>query len=618
MANDDIVKVGVLTLRDRGPYYSVIDCDEDAVDVAIPREYEGKTVGSIYERAFLDCVYLRNIDIPDSITNIGDNAFENCAQLAAITLPKSVESISSAAFKNCTSLSSVYITDSVKWLEGSVFSGCSSLRRLTVPYIGISITPRVLDRPGELWLPDAVTFGHLFGKEEYPGSVAVEQRYRGAHSWNGDEFVTYYIPSSLRSVTVLHGDIPYSAFCGCSMLSTVIMPSDTKIIDEYAFYDCTSLRSITIPETVKSIGNDAFGGCDRVVEVINHSGVDEEEYSTSFGGMCGRALVVHRGINAADAQKDAEEENVNESRIVNIGDFLFITDDSGKNHLLDYVGTDATVTLPENYRGESYVIADYAFYERDDIVEVTIPSAVGAIGEFAFAECTFLEKILFYAENMSDLEYGNHVFTNAGKNGTGVKVTIGRGVKKLPKYLFYPNKDDSGTPRIRELVFEDVSSCESIGDNAFFECVELTRVDIPDSVTEIGREAFAGCTALSELSLGIGVESIGDLAFDRCESLAKLPLPQSIRNIGNTAFSGCRSLKEVVIPDGTLSIGGFAFNCCDNLCTVDIPESVEKIGEGAFHNCNAIVRINVSVKKPPKGWHKKWMDKKRCVAWKKK
>ena len=618
MANDDVVKVGVLTLGDRSTYYSVVDCDEDAVDVSIPREYDGKRVEAISERAFSDCAYLRNIDIPDSITHISESAFENCAQLAAITLPNSVESIGEGVFKNCASLSSVYIPDSVTWLEGSIFSGCSSLRRLTVPYIATSITPRESDRPGELWLPSAVTFGYLFGTEEYPCSVAVEQRYRGAHSWNGDEFVTYYVPASLRSVTVLHGDIPYSAFCGCSMLSTVIMPSDTKIIDEYAFYDCSSLRSITIPKTVKSIGDDAFGGCDRVVEVINHSGIDEEDYSTSFGGMCGRALVIHRGITAADTQKAAAEENASESRIVNIGDFLFITDDSGRNHLLDYVGTDTAVTLPETYRGEPYAIANYAFYKRDDIVCLTIPSAVDAIGEFAFAECTFLEEILFYAEDVSDFEYGNHVFTNAGKNGAGVRVTIGKGVKKLPKYLFYPNKDDSGTPRIRELEFEDVSSCLSIGDNSFFECVELTRAVIPDSVTEIGREAFAGCTALAELSLGAGVERIGDLAFDRCESLAELRLPRGIRVIGNNAFSGCRSLKEVVIPDGALSIGAFAFNCCDNLRTVDISGSVEEIGEGAFHGCDAIVRIDVSVKKPPKRWHKKWIDKKRCVAWKKK
>ena len=153
----------------------------------------------------------KNSAIPSdgSVTSIGDYAFKGCTRLTSITIPNSVTSIGSRAF-----------------------SGCSSLTSITLPFVGGSASA-TSDSSSTL-------FGYIFGTSSYPGGTETKQYYKSGSS------ITYYIPSSLKEVTVTGGNLLYGAFYGCTGLTSVTIGNGVTSIGKYAFSYCTSLTSITV------------------------------------------------------------------------------------------------------------------------------------------------------------------------------------------------------------------------------------------------------------------------------------------------------------------------------------------------------------------------------------
>ena len=90
-----------------------------------------------------------------------------------------------------------------------------------------------------------------------------------------------------------------------------------------------------------------------------------------------------------------------------------------------------------------------------------------------------------------------------------------------------------------------------ICDDAFYKCIGLTSVTIPNSVTSIGEEAFFNCSGLTSVSIPNSVTNIGDRAFYGCSSLTSVTIPNSVTSIGGWAFVNCSSLQSIIIPPGT-------------------------------------------------------------------
>jgi hypothetical protein len=114
-----------------------------------------------------------------------------------------------------------------------------------------------------------------------------------------------------------------------------------------------------------------------------------------------------------------------------------------------------------------------------------------------------------------------------------------------------------------------------------FARTSLTSVTIPDSVTTIGMQVFSGCTSLASVTIPQGVTTIGNETFYNCTSLNSVAIPDSVTTIGQSAFKQCTSLNSVTIPDSVTTIGTQAFSRA-SLNSVTIPQGVTTIGTQAF------------------------------------
>jgi BspA type Leucine rich repeat region (6 copies) len=127
-------------------------------------------------------------------------------------------------------------------------------------------------------------------------------------------------------------------------------------------------------------------------------------------------------------------------------------------------------------------------------------------------------------------------------------------------------------------------SVTSIGDFAFstFSVYGVTKIIIPDSITNIGNYAFDGCYSLTNATFGTNAISLGTNAFALCTKLATFKLPTSVTRVGDNVCNGCTSLTNVTIGTNFTSIPSGTFEGCSNLKNISIPNSVTNIKSSAF------------------------------------
>lgn len=233
----------------------------------------------------------------------------------------------------------------------------------------------------------------------------------------------------------------------------------------------------------------------------------------------------------------------------------------------------------------SIITAD-AFKGCEYITEIIIPDGVTLIGDNAFDYCTSLKKVNI----PSTVErIGAEVFNGSAN----VEIDV---CEENPYYSGKGNclvEKEGGTliSGFNSSVIPDDLEIKKIAPFAFYKCKELKEITIPESVAEIGEEAFAYCEALTKVTIK-GSETIGYNAFGSCVSLESLELPNNLKTVGISAFAHA-AICEVVIPEGTDRIERSAFSYCEKLETVDMADSVTFIGDSAFMNCKALAKIDL-------------------------
>ena len=132
-----------------------------------------------------------------------------------------------------------------------------------------------------------------------------------------------------------------------------------------------------------------------------------------------------------------------------------------------------------------------------------------------------------------------------------------------------------------------------IGKKAFAGCKKLTSVRFPDTIIAIGEGAFKQCESLIQITLPANIQSVEKEAFSGCNSLLEISLPDSLTCIGEHAFENCNQLKSIVLPNGITEIKKKTFSSCCALTSITLPETLTNIFEYAFENCNGIKTIVV-------------------------
>lgn len=129
----------------------------------------------------------------------------------------------------------------------------------------------------------------------------------------------------------------------------------------------------------------------------------------------------------------------------------------------------------------------------------------------------------------------------------------------------------------------DLEGLTKITNDMFSNCDELTYVEIPDCITNIGASAFSNCNKLETVIIPSSVSRIGYMAFDSCIALQNISFAENANiTFEISCFSSCKSLSTFIIPDGTTSIPINLFIYCSGLTEIYIPDSVISIGSAAF------------------------------------
>ena len=223
-------------------------------------------------------------------------------------------------------------------------------------------------------------------------------------------------------------------------------------------------------------------------------------------------------------------------------------------------------------------IEKYAFLNCSSLPEITIPGSVISIGNSLFEGCSSLKEMTI-SDSMNELSMSSDLFNwdcHLEKLYVGRNLT-GSNPFNINQFL-------------NTLIIGD--SVTEISREAFSGCSSLSSVTIGCSVALIGYSAFSGCSRIAEVNIGNSVTTIGEYAFKNCSGLTKMTLSNSVTEISREAFSGCSSLTEVTIPNNVTEMGVSVFSGCSNLKMVTFSDGVEilkmstsKLSGGIFDNC---------------------------------
>jgi hypothetical protein len=230
-----------------------------------------------------------------------------------------------------------------------------------------------------------------------------------------------------------------------------------------------------------------------------------------------------------------------------------------------------------------------AFCECTSLTSVTIPNSVTSIGDDAFGICTSLTKVTIPASvtNIGDgpfLSCFSLTAITVDTNNPAYSSVAGVLFNKSQTVLIQYPAGKAGSS------YTIPNSVTNIGDDAFVGC-SLTSVTMGTNVTSIGDWAFWGCSSLTSVTMGTNVTSIGDSAFAFCTSLTSVSIPNSVTNIGEGTFYYCFSLTSVTIGNDVTSIGDYEFYYCFRLTSVTIGNGVTSIGSNAFAGCSSLTSV---------------------------
>ncbi len=350
-------------------------------------------------------------------------------------------------------------------------------------------------------------------------------------------------------------------------INTITISNKITHIGNYSFSGFLNLKSITIGNNVVTIGDQAFDGCKNLKKAVIGSRV--KTIGNGAFKNCSNMVALTIGGSVTSIGDNAFEGCINlksltiPNKVTNIGVAAFrncsniTTLKLGKS--VSTIGEEAFINCAKiksiALPSKVTTIGNSAFQGLVLITSVTIPSTTKTLGSYSFKECKSLKSVVFNGPT----EIGERAFINCSNLS---KVNFGKKVK-------------------------------SIGNKAFFDCTKITSISLPATVETIGNHTFANCSSLKALTLTKGLKSIGEAAFENCSLLTKIVIPSTVTNLGSYAFKNCSAVKSLSISGKLTSVPYEAFRDCTSLTSVVIPNSVVTIEESAFRNCISLITLKI-------------------------
>ena len=656
-----------------------------------------EAVSSIGSYAFYNCSALTSVNIPSGVPSIGDYAFYNCSSLTSLTLPDTVTSIGSHAFYNCSSMASVNVPSGVPSIGDHTFYNCSSLTSLTLPEAVNAIGSYAFYNCSSLAsvnIPSGVEVinGHTFYGCSALTSLTLPETVNYIGSW------AFYNCSSMESVNIPLGveAIYDHTFYGCRALTSLTLPETIATIGESAFYNCSSLTSMTIPASVTSIADAAFYGCTGIMDLTFEDGgqalsLGRRDYANGLFRSCplrhlyiGRNLSYNAnysyGYSPFYQSASLYDVTIGDS-VTSIGSYAF-----NDCNALTYLNISTGVTA----------IGDYAFQSCEQLRDIELPSTIETIG-YNNLDQSYINLVshavtpptisggcsgkVIYVPSGSGDAYRELYPDNIIIDGDGVTVVVeiteedtlsvvalnqvdqlgdinhlvvrgtlddtdisciknsmtnlitldmsGLNMNEIPASFFKENRKitkitlpEKATAigyrafrdcsRLKEIIMPDTlqqigseafyqanlkevtipQNVTTIGSYAFYNCDKLRTVNIPSRVKRLEEYMFYDCLLLSSVELSDSLTYIGNYAFSNCPSISSIVLPDAITQINTRAFSGCTSLASVNFPEGLTTIGNYAFRECA-LDSVVLPSSLNTLGTYSFYDCNRLRSVTL-------------------------
>ncbi|MCR5253177.1 MAG: leucine-rich repeat domain-containing protein [Treponema sp.] len=557
-----------------------------------------------------------------SCTSIGDSAFYRSA-LSEVNLPDSVENIGSSAFEYSENIESIKIGENIKTIGQFAFYYCDNLK--TVEYSAKSaedfinsygssynVFPYGSNVNFELTVKNTVESIPAYFMTERVGCTKVifeensSLRKISANAFYKAENITSCVlPDCVEEI----GD---NAFYGASKISDCKVPSSLKTLGKGAFYSvgfadaivipsaiteipdtafrATKATSISLPETLTAIGNSGIRDIVGIEEIslpvsLKTIGELALEGLSSVKNLVVPASVESIGKYAFSGMKALETAEIKCS-ITEIPDGLMNEAESLK-----------TFSIPKTYTS----IGACAFYKCKHLETFEITDKTTAIGKEAFAYCESLTSI-FIPKSVATLGKCSFGWCYSA---TSLTIEEGTAIEEIPEECF---------TNLTSVVAANLpEGIKIIRKRAFTHFDSVSEITIPESVEILENEAFfviskdvssltinynaVNCSdneergeifyisqSRQEKTVNIGENVTHIPAYTFSYVLATFSFKgNACKEIGTEAFrSTILQNSEFVIPSSVEVIGDRAFAANDYYTEITIPASVKKIGLRAF------------------------------------
>lgn len=553
--DDTIIILG----RTKGEY------EEDKL--VIPSKIEGKPVTIIGKDAFRGTDYSELV-LPDTVVEIEEYAFQN-TDLISVEIPDSVKKIGYKAFTECDDITSVTLTPFIEEIKGSAFSYSDSLEYVYIPNMPALET----DDDYAAWfhdsglkkveLADGITKlpAQLFSTcDELTELIwSDDLEIIGKKTFSGCGFTEMIIPESVKEISEY-------AFSNC-IFTELTLPEGLKIIGRSAFSECDNLISFEIPPEVEEIGSRAFGYMDSLEELYipNIPAVQNNKFYESL---------YHSGLKKIEF---ADDITVIPERMCSGCEQLeeIIWSDS-LEEICDYAFSDCISLkdpkLPEGLKK----IYSYAFTGCTGIINVDLPLSIEDLGYRPFNNTTSLKYL--YVPKQFPSTSGKYAGGSAFMNSGIKKLVFADGITEInDTFSDLPELTEVVIPdSVTKLDYHAFDGCSSLSEidlpknlkeiewlGVFGKCENLREIKIPASVESA---TYFSSPVLEVVEFEDGMTKIPYRFLTGCNTLKKVIIPDSVTEIGKEAFSGCTTLSIIEGANNeNIVVEEDAFKNCNNL-----------------------------------------------------